>query len=59
MKSRNEIAKHINIVQIWLESHIDYMNNLKGNMHILMLVVNGIAGINFEHPIIQKRMLSL
>ena len=28
-------------------------------MHVLMLVVNGIAGINLEHPITQRLLLSL
>ena len=42
-----------------LHSHIDAMNNSKGCMHILMLILNGMVGINFENPIIQRQLLSL
>ena len=41
-----------------LGSRIGYIDNFTGNSHVLMLVVDGIAGISFEHPIIQKPVLS-
>ena len=41
-----------------LNSHIDYVNNYLGNVHMVMLVANGIVGINSGH-LIKRIMLSL
>ena len=32
-----------------MQNHIDYINNSNGITHMMMLIINGIAGIDFEH----------